>query len=111
VVFCHIPLRWTTERETVHYDKGEYDAFARESRAAWHDSLVRWGAQVVISGHTHDDEWIPANEKFPYGQLVSGGPKPAIARWIEGKADVSGLKLVMRDLDGKVAREVSIPRV
>jgi hypothetical protein len=110
VVFCHIPLRWKTEREVVHYDKGEYDAFARECRAAWHDSLVAWGAQVIISGHTHDDEWLPANEKFPYGQLVSGGPKPAAARWIEGKADASGLKLVMRDLDGKVAREVSIPR-
>lgn len=111
VVFCHIPLRWKQERETVHYDKGEYDAFARGCRTAWHDSLVAWGAQVIISGHTHDDEWLPATEKFPYGQLVSGGPKPAIARWIEGRADASGLKLVMRDLDGKVTREAAFPRI
>ena len=110
VVFCHIPLRWKTEREAVPYDKGGYDHFARDCRAAWHDSLVAWGAQVVISGHTHEDEWLPANEKFPYGQLVSGGPKPVEARWIEGMADSAGLKLVMRDLDGKATREVSIPR-
>ncbi len=111
VVFCHIPLRWIEEAPTTPYAKGGYDAFARECRAAWHDSLVKWGAQVVISGHTHDDEWIPANEKFPYAQLVSGGPKLQAARWIEGKADSSGLKLVMRDLTGKTTREVAFPRV
>ena len=110
VVFCHIPLRWIEEAPATPYDKGGYDAFARECRAAWHDSLAKWGAQVVISGHTHQDELIPANDKFPYIQLVSGGPKLQAARWIEGKADASGLKLVMRDLSGKTAHELVIPR-
>lgn len=110
VVFCHIPLRWKTERESVDYGNGGYDDFSRESRAAWHDMLVKWGAQVVISGHTHEDAWLPADEKFPYAQLVSGGPKPDAARWIEGNADASDLKLVMRDLGGEVVREISIPR-
>lgn len=105
VVFCHIPLRWTKEAETTNFAKGEYDLFARDCRNAWHDSLVEWGAQVVVSGHTHEDAWVPANERFPYAQMVSGGPIPKEARWIEGVADASGLKLVMRDLEGKTVRE------
>jgi len=111
VVFCHIPLRWKTESEAVAYDKGGYDFYSLASRLAWHDALVAWGAQVVISGHIHAQTWIPANEKFPYAQLISGGPKYADARWIDGKADASGLKLVMRDLAGKTTHEASFPRI
>lgn len=111
IVFCHIPLRWTEEAPETPYASGGYDAFARSSRAAWHDALAAWGAQVVISGHTHEDAWIPSNEKFPYAQLVSGGPKFNAARWIEGTADADGLKLVMRDLTGGVVHEVKLPRV
>ena len=64
----------------------------------------------IQSGHTHRDAWIPADAKFPYGQLVSGGPKMEAARWIEGKADASGLTLVMRDLAGATVHEVKLPR-
>ena len=66
---------------------------------------------MVLSGHTHQDAWLPPNDKFPYAQMVSGGPKPEAARWIEGKADAKELKLVMRDLDGKVIREAVFPKV
>ena len=110
VVFCHIPLRWIKEHGVPDYAGGGYDHFARECRISWHDALVKWGAQVIISGHTHQDAWIPSDGKFPYAQMVSGGPKPDAARWIEGKADAKGLKLLMRDLAGKVAHEVVIPR-
>lgn len=110
VVFCHIPLRWTLELAETDYRKGGYDLVARASREAWHDALAAWGAQVIISGHTHQDAWIPADARFPYGQLVSGGPKMDAARWIEGKADGSGLTLVMRDLAGATVREVKLPR-
>lgn len=108
VVFCHIPLRWTREPEVTRYEAGEYDHFARECREAWHSALVEWGAQVVISGHTHRPAWIPGNEDFPYAQMVSGGPKRETACWIEGKADAESLKLVMRDLEGKVVHEAEI---
>jgi hypothetical protein len=111
VVFCHIPLRWIREHGEPDFAGGGYNHFARECRMAWNDALVKWGAQVVISGHTHEDAWIPADEKFPYAQLVSGGPKPAGARWIEGKAGGAGLKLTMRDLTGKTVREVVVPRL
>ena len=110
VVFCHIPLRWTREPEETRYEAGEYDHFARASREAWHDALVAWGAQVVISGHTHRPAWIPANAEFPYAQMVSGGPRPESAHWIEGKAGADGLNLVMRDLDGGITHDVTLPR-
>ena len=105
VVFCHIPLRWTREPATLRYDAGDYDFFSRASRTLWHDALVAWGAQVIISAHTHSDAWLPPNENFPYAQMVSGGPETRGARWIDGKADASGLKLTMRDLAGKTIRE------
>lgn len=108
VVFCHIPLRWIKEAATTLYQKGEYDAFARESRAAWHDALVKWGAQLIISGHTHEDAWLPANAQFPYAQMVSGGPAVKAARWIEGTTEAGGLNIVMRDLDGKVIHETKL---
>jgi predicted phosphodiesterase len=111
VVFCHIPLRWIREHGEPDFAGGGYNHFARECRMAWNDALVKWGAQVVISGHTHEAAWIPADGKFPYAQLVSGGPKPAAARWIEGKAGSAGLKLTMRDLTGKTVREVVVPRL
>jgi predicted phosphodiesterase len=111
VVFCHIPLRWIREHGEPDFAGGGYNHFARECRMAWHDELVKWGAQVVISGHTHQDAWIPADGKFPYAQMVSGGPKPAAARWIEGKAGAAGLKLTMRDLTGKTVHEVTLPRL
>lgn len=111
MVFCHIPLRWTQEVPDAGYEKGGYDAFSRFSRELWHDALVAWKTQIVISGHTHSPAWIEATEKFPYAQLVGGGPKPDRATWIEGKADGSALSFVMKDLEGKVLREVVLKPV
>ncbi len=64
VVFCHIPLRWT-EESSVDYDAGEYDQFSRRSRDAWHDALVAWGAQIVVSGHTHEPAWLEPTAGVP----------------------------------------------
>jgi predicted phosphodiesterase len=111
VVFCHIPLRWIEEAETVDYGGKGFDRYSKRSRDAWHDLLVKWKAQVLISGHTHNAQYLPANEKFPYAQLVSGGPKPEVARWIEGAADAAGLKLVMRDLAGVVTHKAEFARL
>lgn len=110
VVFCHIPLRWTSEGD-VDYAAGGYDHFSKESRDAWHESLVKWKAQAVISGHTHRAAWIPANAAFPYGQLVGGGPKPESATWIHGTADGNALTLVMKGLDGRVVEQVTLSPV
>jgi predicted phosphodiesterase len=111
VAFCHIPLRWKVERklEAADYESGGYDYYSRRSRDAWHESLVGWGVQVVISGHTHQAALLPANTDFPYAQLVGGGPKPEQATWIEGKADGKELKLEVRNLEGNILHELTLP--
>jgi hypothetical protein len=96
IVFCHIPLRWIDETDRVDYAAGGYDRYARSSRELWHDSLVEWGAQVVISGHTHRPASIPASEAFPYAQMIGGGPRSEQACWIEGRAAADGLTIAIR---------------
>jgi len=83
------------------------------SRDAWHDALVTWGAQIVMSGHTHEPAWLEPTTEFPYGQLVSGGPdaEPASdqpALWIEGAASASELVLTLRSLAGDVVHEIRL---
>lgn len=104
LVFCHIPLRWTDETP-ADYDRDGYDWFSRMSRDAWHDALVAWGAQLIVSGHTHEPALIPADAAFPYAQVVAGGPdldaaSPEAATWIDVRADPEALRLEMRTLDG-----------
>lgn len=115
VVFCHIPLRWIDETP-ADYDAGGYDWFSRMSRDAWHDALVNWGAQIVVSGHTHEPAWLQPSEEFPYGQLVGGGPDADIASveaatWIDGVATSESLVLTMRSLDGEVLHEIRLAPV
>lgn len=110
IVFCHIPLRWTAEKEP-NYAAGGYDAFSSRSRAAWHPHLVTWKCQIILSGHTHCAAWIPATAEFPYGQLVGGGPKPAQATWLDGKADAKELRLTLTNLAGEKVQEVALPPV
>ncbi|SHI81250.1 Calcineurin-like phosphoesterase [Rubritalea squalenifaciens DSM 18772] len=103
VVFCHIPLRWIDEST----DHG-YDHFSRRSRELWNDILVKWGVQIVVSGHTHREAHIKADEKFPYDQLVGGGPRMKQARLITAGANKERLQFVVKDMDGKVTQEVSL---
>ncbi|MEX1115306.1 MAG: metallophosphoesterase [Akkermansiaceae bacterium] len=110
VVFCHIPLRWKVERNISKegYNNTTYDHFSRFSRDAWHDALVAWKAQVVVSGHTHEPYWMEANETFPYAQLVGGGPRLEQATWIEGEADGTFLTFRIKTLTEKVIQECRI---
>jgi len=101
VVFCHIPLRWIDENEAGR----TYDSFSARSRALWHDAIVQWGAQVVISGHMHAHAWMDASKDFPYAQLVGGGPKPEAATYTEAHANGERLQLITRDLGGKVLHQ------
>jgi hypothetical protein len=111
VVCCHIPLRWKVEKTLTpdDYANGAYDAFSRRSRDAWHDSLVAWKAQVVISGHTHSAAFLPATAEFPYAQLVGGGPALNQATWIEGKADEKSLALVTKNIEGEPIQQSEFP--
>jgi predicted phosphodiesterase len=100
VLFCHIPLRWKNEKSV--------GSFCKDGRDKWHDLLVKWGAQVVISGHTHSPAWLPADKDFPYGQLIGGGPKATAATIIRGRATAEGLTLVESKLNGEVLFEVKV---
>jgi predicted phosphodiesterase len=105
VAFLHIPLVWegeVPERWTKLYGPGIRGWVCDDGHAKWHDLMVRGKVDVVISGHTHTHAWFGPKEGRPYGQLVGGGPKPADARVIEGRADAKGLEIVMRRLDGEV---------
>lgn len=106
LVFCHIPLRWIDETPPDYAAEG-YDWFSGSSRREWHDALVGWGAQLIISGHTHLPALIETADGFPYAQLVGGGPDrdpaaPEAATWIEVSADASALVATVRRLDGDV---------
>ncbi len=107
VVFCHIPLRWVDESPR-DYANGGYDWFSARSRAAWHDILVAWKAQIIISGHTHRTTWMPPASGFPYGQLIGGGPTPQAATYMEAKATSGLLRIVVRDLGGQVKHDISL---
>lgn len=108
IVFCHLPLRWHAEPVLgpADYASGEFDHYARTSRELWHDALVEWGAQVVISGHTHRSELIPASPEFPYVQVTGGGPDPAEATWIGIDADQHRMSVATHRLDGAIAHQV-----
>lgn len=107
VVFCHIPLRWKDE-SVQDYSKTGFDRHSGRSRAAWHDVLVRWRVQLIVSGHTHQPAWLPATREFPYGQLIGGGPSLTGATWMHGTADRSRLEIVVRALDGTVKHKVQV---
>lgn len=103
VVFCHIPLRWRDETPP-DYARGGFDHVSLRGRAAWHGAIARWGAQIIISGHTHQQFHLPATSEFPYEQITGGGPKlGGNARLIRAQADERGL--VIRMLDPQDGRE------
>ncbi|MDB6136834.1 MAG: hypothetical protein JWM59_5077 [Verrucomicrobiales bacterium] len=110
LVFCHIPLRWKDEKRP-DYVNGGSDSYSARSRDAWHESLVKWGVQAVISGHTHQPAWLAAAEGFPYAQLTGGGPQLKSATWLEGRADAGGLALTLRGMDGKTLHDIKLPRL
>lgn len=100
VVLCHIPLRWLEEPETVDYAGTGFDRYARSSRDLWHDALTRWGAQVVISGHTHRHAFIPGDTAFPYAQVTGGGPRLDQATWMNIEADPREMRLRVARAEG-----------
>lgn len=110
VVVCHIPLRWIDESMQDYANRG-FDRHSGRSRAAWHDALVAWKAQVILSGHTHRSEWLPPTAEFPYGQLTGGGPQLAQATWTEAVADTARLQLTVRNLAGEIRHEISLKPV
>jgi hypothetical protein len=97
ILFCHIPLRWLQEQEP-DYDHGGFDHVSLRSRQAWHQSLVEWKTQLVISGHTHQSALIQATDAFPYHQLVGGGPQLKAATHMLAEATPNEFAIEVKDL-------------
>lgn len=102
IVICHIPLRWSDEIT----DPG-YDWYSKRSRDLWHQPLVDWGVQTIISGHRHQPLCIPESEEFPYAQIVGGGPLKENARYIDVRVDQNQLMVSLRDLEGVEKEQMS----
>ncbi|MGV3774340.1 MAG: metallophosphoesterase [Verrucomicrobiales bacterium] len=107
IVFCHIPLRWLTER-VPDYDNDGYDHVSLRSRDAWHQSLVEWKTQLVISGHTHRHAYLPHNEQFPYAQITGGGPQPQAATFMTAEATSNELTIEVKDLEKQTKHAVKL---
>ena len=103
VVCCHIPLRGQDEEV-----KRSYDYFSKRSRDLWHSELVKWGAQLVISGHVHKAHHLPATKAFPYHQLVGGGPRVEQATLITGDADEQSMVVRVSDLSGRELHKLTL---
>ncbi len=108
VVCCHLPLRWRDESQAYEFTQ-DFDHYSFCSRNLWHDTLVSWNTQLIISGHTHEVVWLPATKDFPYAQLTNGGPTLANASWLEGKANSQTLTLVARNLNGQELIRAELP--
>jgi predicted phosphodiesterase len=107
LVFCHIPLRWRDEKPQ-DYDRSGYDRFCVRGRQVWHDSLVKWKTQLVVSGHTHETHFMPPTAEFPYAQLTGGGPLPNAATLVRLLADSKSLSVRVLKLSGDVIREETL---
>jgi hypothetical protein len=101
VLFCHIPFWWIRDRKDIDY--WEYSKVCRD---AWAPILAAAGVKLVISGHTHNDAWLPAGADQPLGQLIGGGPQPRHATFIAGTATHDRLKITMQRLSGEVLQEL-----
>jgi hypothetical protein len=104
VLFCHIPLYWKDESRS-----GPPWTFSKVCRDAWLPALLKGGVKLIVSGHTHEHAWLPANSDRPIGQLIGGGPKPAAATFTAGMADSKTLSLTMTNLAGETLYDVTIP--
>ena len=91
------------------YASHGYDRHSGRAREAWHDSLVAWRAQLIISGHNHEPTWMPPTDELPYGQLIGGDREPERATWIEGIATATELRLRTHTLDDNVLHDLTFP--
>ena len=109
VVFCHIPLRWTNEKAPdYNAEPPQGDRFSKRGRDAWHDSLVQWGARLIISAHVHRWTHIPADAHFPYAQITGAGPEMDKALLLRGHATPAGLKITAIDTKGREVQSVTV---
>jgi hypothetical protein len=112
LIACHIPLRWTNETPQDYAAKG-FDRVSLRGRAHWHDTLVKWGAQLIISGHVHRAGYLPPTPRHPYAQLLGGGPGRSATdhpTLIRAHADARRLRVTCTRIDDNTtAHDLTFP--
>lgn len=104
VAFLHIPLVWEAPIPDFWegvWGKGIKGWICEDGYGKWHDLLCKGKVDVVISGHIHHHAWFPPRRGRPYGQLIGGGPAPASATNIVGRADGKQLQIDLQNLESK----------
>jgi hypothetical protein len=103
IAFLHIPLVWEKPVPDDWWKvwSGHRGWICEDGKAKWEELLVKAGVSVIISGHTHAWAWFGSDAKRKWGQLVGGGPRPAEATSIIGRADERRMELVMKNLSGE----------
>ena len=114
VLFCHIPLWPASEKEDcppwdgTTVDPQGYAYWSRECRDLWAPIFEKHGVSLVVSGHRHRFDFLPATEARPWSQVVGGGWEcgtsskgPDASRFptvVEGLVEDGGLRLRVHDL-------------
>ncbi len=104
VMFCHIPL-YSRRDIFPQHRRWEHHTFCREQ---WEAALLDAGVKLIVSGHTHAQEWRPAGDGQPIAQLIGGAPQPRWATFIKGVATNDKLEVQMSRLDGEVLATAEI---
>ncbi len=97
VVVIHMPI---VEREKNWYGMA---FLAKHFGPVLRDA----GIDLMISGHTHRNSWIPANSSgFGYPVMIASN-----YNFTEVTADTEGIKLKLKDIDGTVVETYSVKSV
>lgn len=104
LLFCHIPLWWESDGK-----ERDFWMFSEVCRELWLPLLEKARVQLVISGHTHQSQFLPRSQSQPIPQLIGGGPQQERATIIEGIADAEKLTIRCKSLTGEIRHEVEIP--
>ncbi|MBQ6137507.1 MAG: metallophosphoesterase family protein, partial [Kiritimatiellae bacterium] len=125
VLFCHIPLWPRNDAEAnAPYDgttidpKG-YAYWSRECRDLWAPIFEKGGVQLVVTGHKHKFDFMPATAERPWAMVIGGGPelgvvrgKPAAERFptvVEGRVVDGRLRLAVHNvLSGETVLDEAI---
>jgi Predicted phosphohydrolases len=103
LLFCHIPLWWESDGK-----ERDFWMCSEVCRELWLPLLEKGRVQLVVSGHTHQSQFLPRSQSQSIPQLIGGGPQQERATIIEGIADEEKLTIRCKSLTGEIRHEVEI---